>query len=868
MKSFYRILFALFLFPSLILADGTNDSPELIKRGTDANITGHVQDANTKEHLPFINIIVKGTTIGVTTDATGHYMLKDLPIGDLTLEVSFIGYKKITKTVTTKTNTLLEVNFLLEEEALAIDEVVVSATRSETMRREAPALVNVLDMKLFERTQSTDISQGLKFQPGVRVETNCQNCGFSQVRINGMDGPYSQILIDSRPVFSALAGVYGLEQIPANMIERVEVVRGGGSALFGSSAIAGTINIITREPLNNSASISHQTRALGGLNTFENTTNFNGSIVSDNNKLGITMFGQTRHRSGYDHDGDGYTETPVLDGRTLGFRAFIKPSNYSKLTAEYHNTHEFRRGGDLLKEQPHNAHVAEQLEHTNNIGSLNYSLFSPNGRHRFNAYASFMKVDRKSYYGGGDKTANEIMAEGKKNIEKAKDQFIENLKKANPGISDEKIEEELSANFFPKMNNGLSNEDMLELNKRMASYGRTGGLTHMFGAQYAYEMPKLLFMPATLTTGLEYTHDKLDDVSGYREAPLMQKVNTRSAFLQNEWKNNRWSILLGARLDKHSLVKDMIFSPRINLRYNPSQAFSFRLSYSKGFRAPQIFDEDLHVDNAGGDLILSQNAPGLKEETSHSFSGSIDWYHRMGAWQLNLLAEGFYTSLVDAFSFNQKDTVVKGMKQILKIRKNSEGAKVYGLNFEGKIAYLNTWQLQAGLTAQKSLWNKEQQWHEDDTYKTRRMYRTPNLYAYFVSTVNFTRDFTLSISGNYTGNMLTGHEIPTEDDGSLTMFNGKPSAMIHPDRMQHGEGQTATTYGPRTFQTPAFFEMGCRLSYNFPIYNVYTMQIYAGVQNMFNAFQDDFDKGPARDSAYIYGPGMPRSFFAGIKISL
>ena len=573
MKSFYRILFALFLLPSMMLADGTNDSPEQIKRGTDANITGHVQDATTKEHLPYINIQVKGTTIGVTTDATGYYMLKDLPVGDLTLEVSFIGYKKVTKKVTTKANTLLEVNFLLEEEALAIDEVVVSATRSETMRREAPALVNVLDMKLFERTQSTDISQGLKFQPGVRVETNCQNCGFSQVRINGMDGPYSQILIDSRPVFSALAGVYGLEQIPANMIERVEVVRGGGSALFGSSAIAGTINIITREPLNNSASISHQTRALGGLNTFENTTNFNGAIVSDNHKLGITVFGQTRHRSGYDHDGDGYTETPVLDGRTLGFRAYVKPSNYSKLTAEYHNTHEFRRGGDLLKEEPHNAHVAEQLEHTNNTGSLNYSLFSPNGRHRFNAYASFMKVDRKSYYGGGDKTANEIMAEGKKNIEKAKDQFIENLKKATPGISDEKIEEELAANFFPKINNGLSNEDMLELNKRMASYGRTGGLTHMFGAQYAYEMPQLLFMPATLTAGLEYTHDKLDDVSGYREAPLMQKVNTRSAFLQNEWKNNHWSILLGARLDKHSLVKDMIFSPRVNLRYNPSQAF-------------------------------------------------------------------------------------------------------------------------------------------------------------------------------------------------------------------------------------------------------------------------------------------------------
>ena len=95
------------------------------------------------------------------------------------------------------------------------------------MRREAPALVNVLDMKLFERTQSTDISQGLKFQPGVRVETNCQNCGFSQVRINGMDGPYSQILIDSRPVFSALTNVYGLKQIPANILARSEERRVG-----------------------------------------------------------------------------------------------------------------------------------------------------------------------------------------------------------------------------------------------------------------------------------------------------------------------------------------------------------------------------------------------------------------------------------------------------------------------------------------------------------------------------------------------------------------------------------------------------------------------------------------------------------------
>ena len=132
------------------------------------------------------------------------------------------------------------------------------------------------------------------------------------MRINGLDGPYTQILIDSRPIFSALAGVYGLEQIPANMIERVEVMRGGGSALFGSSAIAGTINIITKEPVRNSAQFSHTLTGIGDASVFENNTTMNASLVSDNQKLGLAVFGQNRERAGYDHDGDGFTELPEL----------------------------------------------------------------------------------------------------------------------------------------------------------------------------------------------------------------------------------------------------------------------------------------------------------------------------------------------------------------------------------------------------------------------------------------------------------------------------------------------------------------------------------------------------------------------------
>lgn len=864
MNKFILIIACLcYAFTSAIAKDGDLNN---ISRKSNANIAGHIVDKNSKEDLPYITVSLKGTTVGTATDATGHYLLKNLPEGDFVLQMRAVGYKTISRKIHLKEGKTLQEDFEAEEDAISLDDVVVSANRNETKRRLAPTLVNVLDAKLFERTESTDLAQGLKFQPGVRVETNCQNCGFSQVRINGLDGPYSQILIDSRPVFSALAGIYGLEQIPANMIERVEVMRGGGSALFGSSAIAGTINIITKEPMSNSVSLSHQIRGLGGLSAFENTTDFNGSILMNNNKMGVTLFGQTRHRSGYDRDGDGYTEMPLLDGRTLGFRAFIKPSNYSKLTAEYHNTHEFRRGGDLLHNEPHNAHIAEQLEHINNLGSLNYTLFSPNGKHHFSAYTSFMKVNRKSYYGGGEELVSDIMQKGKNEIEKEKDKFIEDLKIQEPGITDKDISQRVNTEFNDSPFSGLSHGEMGELTKRLASYGRTDGLTYMLGAQYSYDITKLLFMPSQLTLGLEYTHDNLDDLSGYRPAPISQTVHTRSAFLQNEWKNEFWSILIGARIDKHSLVKHAIISPRANLRFNPTKELSLRVSYSKGFRAPQLYDEDLHVDNAGGELILSENSPNLKEETSQSLSVSADWYHRFGAWQLNLMAEGFQTQLYDAFSSRQMAVEEGGRSYIKKVRENSDGAKVYGGNFEGKVAYLNYVQLQAGVTVQKSFWNKKQQWDDGDSFETRRMYRTPDVYAYFVGTANFTKKLALSVSGNYTGSMLVGHLIPTDADGKLEMFNGRPAATVHPERMEYGVGQTSTDYGARTFRTPSFFELGCKLSYDFSLYKTGTIQLSMGVQNIFNSYQKDFDRGPLRDSAYIYGPGAPRCYYAGVKI--
>ena len=180
-----------------------------------------------------------------------------------------------------------------------------------------------------------------------------------------------------------------------------------------------------------------------------------------------------------------------------------------------------------------------------------------------------------------------------------------------------------------------------------------------------------------------------------------QTVNIGSAFLQNEWKNEKWSILLGGRLDKHNLIDHVIFSPRANLRFNPSEDINLRLSYSSGFRAPQAFDEDLHIENVGGTVSMIERAKNLKEEKSQSFSASADMYHRFGAFQVNFLVEGFYTRLSDVFvleNIGERDGI------LIKERRNGSGAKVLGLSMEGKMAYLSLFQLQAGAVSYTHLW--------------------------------------------------------------------------------------------------------------------------------------------------------------------
>lgn len=225
-------------------------------------------------------------------------------------------------------------------------------------------------------------------------------------------------------------------------------------------------------------------------------------------------------------------------------------------------------------------------------------------------------------------------------------------------------------------------------------------------------------------------------------------------------------------------------------------------------------------------------ADDLRVEKSQSLSVSADMYRSWGSWQGNLLVEGFFTDLEDVFALRELGFNDEGI--LMKERHNESGARVFGGNLEGKVAWKNQFQLQAGLTVQRSRYKEARSW-TDDVEATREMFRTPDLYGYMTASYNPVKRLTLALTGTYTGSMLVEHHAGMTDHNA-------------------------------TVRTPDFWDMGLKAAYDFRLYKSFSLQLNAGVQNILNSFQRDFDSGADRDSGYMYGPALPRTFFFGVKL--
>jgi len=737
---------------------------------TDAHITGHVLDAISHEHLPYVNIQIEGTTIGTTSDESGHYFLKNIPTGDHKIVFSFMGYETLTKSIHIDANTTQEVNVELQESSFLIDHIVVTANKYEGKQREVASIVNVVSPTIMDATSSCSMADVLNYQTGLRVEMTCSNCGVPQLRINGLEGQYSQILMDSRPIFSSLASVYGLEQVPTGMVDRVEIIRGSGSALFGANAIAGVVNIITKEPSRNFVNVNHST-LLTEKGTFDINTSMNAAVVAPSEKMGVFVFAVRRDRKQYDRNDDGYSEIPKLQSTTAGLRTFFKTGTYSRLNLQYHHTTEFRRGGygiDSL--QPHQSPLTEQLQHHIDAVDAHFDYYSDDGRHHVKVYNTFQHIHRDSYFG---------------------------------------------TNY---------NEN---------AYGQSRDITDVVGGQYRFSY-LCGGVNSDLSTGIEYAYNHLQDqILGYHR-DIRQEVHLYGGYVQNEWKEDKWSVLIGGRLEKHSLLRLPIFSPRVNVRYAPIRDVVLRVGYAGGYRAPQTYEEDLHVGAVGGEVSLISLDPDLREERSHSVNGSVDWYTRAGICDINLTAEGFFTQLDNVFALEQQGHDEQG--NILYLRVNASGARVAGLNLEGKLGIGHYFSLQAGYTFQKSRYIQPFAWCEDLSPQ-RRMFRTPDHYGYFLINGYPCHGLSMTLNGQVTGPMLVQHSA---------------------GYIAHNEEKI----------TPTFFTLDTKVAYEFHLYKQCTLEVSVGVKNLLDQFQQDIDEGMYKDASYIYGPALPRSYYIGLSLRI
>ncbi|MFA8451338.1 MAG: TonB-dependent receptor domain-containing protein [Bacteroidales bacterium] len=788
---------------------------------SDTMIFGEIKDSS-GEHVPFANILVVGTTLGAAADATGHFKIINLKPGQHTLRAQAVGYKASIKIVDLKKGKTTKVFFTLEDDAILADEVVITASRVAQSRKEAPVIVNTISPDLFETTGSPSLAEGLNFVPGLRIEANCQNCGFSQLRLNGLDGPYTQFLVNSRPIFSSLAGVYGLEMYPSNMIERVEVVRGGGSALYGANAIGGTVNIITKDPLSNTYMAGAEYGLIDGK-TADASIKFNSSMVTDDYKAGMFVYGMHRNRGEFNanpddiwinSDGkevkDDFSEIVRLKSTVLGFNSYYRPSERSRINFDFNLINDKRRGGNKLDEPCNIADIAEMVNHTIIGGGVSADLFSKDQKGKFSFYTSGQMVARDSYYGA----------------------------EQDP-----------------------------------SSYGKTDGLTWVSGIHYSRSFSNLFFAPAQFIGGVEDVYDNLEDRKLAYYDPFKklfvpttlitkQHVNTLGTFIQNEWDFGFLKVLLGARYDRATVTDDAgehankvydNISPRINFLYKYNKDLQFRISYAKGFRFPQIFDEDLHIEASGARKVIHGNDANLKPETSHNITGGFDWDFNLFGKRAEFIAEGFYTRLITPFASSYETDEKTKITTATRVNAKSD-AIVAGTNLEFRYTFNKTSNLQLGYTYQISEYSKPEDWGGELTtidpvtnietvtaLQSKNMIRTPNNYGFAVFNFSPLPDFTTSITGTYTGKMF----IPHLKEGFQNGTQVKTDKLI---------------------TSPSFVDFGFRLAYDFHINKGTCLELSCGMKNVFNSFQNDFDAGITRDAGYIYGPKQPRTYFFGIKL--
>jgi outer membrane receptor for ferrienterochelin and colicins len=639
--------------------------------------------------------------------------------------------------------------------------LVVTGTRTGRRLDDVPVRTELIDRQAMDRIAARTLADAMEFTTGVRVESNCANCNFSQIRLLGLEGPYTQILIDGQPTVSSLAQVYGIEQLPARMIERIEVVKGGGSALYGPGSVGGVVNVISREPSRRGGVVETRSELVRGVPSY--SVNGAADWVDEARRTSLTAFVQNDRVKPVDLTGDGFTEVTRRNLAASGVRfARYVLASRAKVTLDATRITEHRRGGNLLRLAPHEADIAESIDSARTAASGSW-LHAVSPRFDYRGTFAFATTQRDSYYGTG----------------------------RDPN-----------------------------------AYGRTASDLVLVDTQFNHYVRR-----HTLSWGAQGSVESLDDEQPAYARFTRATYRNAGIFLQDDWVfAEGWELLLGVRGDRHSALGTVVASPRAALMISPRENFDIRVSVARGFRAPQVFDEDLHLSSLAGQSRIIRLSPDLREEHSVNLMSGFEWKPELAGGQGLVEFNAFRTRLTDLFHVSEADD--PSTPEFEFVKANFGGATVQGFEVNLGWGIEDRLVLQGGFVEQRSRFDAP-----EPDFGSRDFFRTPRRYGNLTATWKHAALGDLFAGVRVTGTMRAPHY----------------AGAIAADTLE---------------RTPAFVTLDASWARVLVRQAERRLVLTVTGRNLTDAYQRDLDQGPLRDAAYVYGPRAPRSVSLGVRVEL
>lgn len=778
---------------------------------SEGTLSGYVLDKKSEERLPSVTIFVKGTSQGTSSRSDGTFVVKNIPEGKQTIVAQYVGYKPREVNVTIDPGKETEIRFDLEEDMFNLEQVVVTGTRTPHFVKNVPIRTEVVTSQSLRTKNAQNIFEALEAVPGLRVESQCQFCNFSMVRMQGLGAEHTQVQINGQPVYSGLASVYGLEQIGTGDVDRIEIVKGAGSALYGSSAVAGAINIITREP----SAIPSISADIQFGNYGTNAYNISSSMRNDRGNIGLNVYAQKVDHGVIDETGEGQTRKEVRqkDGvadrvesnlHNMGFSLYVDNPFFKddKLIFRGKGINEKRAGGIITDDYYKNPFTdgTENIVTNRYEGEVNY--MKPIGKRselQFNT--TYIDHNREA-------TNDSFLGD-----------YMDTHDDETPNVLDMRP-------YIAKENTWVST---LSFTSRLENHNL------IFGVQY--------YTTKLNETGMYTVVDDASEYYGNAYKSIAHKhAREMGAYIQDEWSvSPRFTVVPGVRIDHHSSgeeyesdrkVFDSDFpktkfnetsvNPRLALKYQLTRQITLRANAGTGFRAPYGFSEDLHLCSGSPRVWKSSE---LKAETSRSANFSADYYGDHFQVSANL----FYTSLKNKIDFADADDEVKKLGYTYQWE-NIDDAVVKGIELMVMANPVRNLNVGVDFALNSGKYDNNRGDWTDTEYAdiSRYIPRFPSTTG-SVKLEYSPKSWIFTLYGIYQGKMYIDYFSETPENSKIK-------------------------------ETDPYMTFNVRASKRFGLFN-----IYAGAKNIFNYVQDE---KYLDDAAFIYAPLYGALYYAGISVNI